>query len=33
MYILFCETNKKNVLQKEIKDLTHEVSDPFAHFF
>ena len=33
MYILFCETNKKNMLQKEIKDLTQEVSGPFTHFF
>ena len=33
MYILFCETNKKNMLQKEIKDLTLEVSDSFTHFF
>ena len=28
MYILFCGTNQKNVLQKEIKDSNFEVSDP-----
>ena len=33
MYISFCETNKKNVLQKVIKDLPYEVSDPFPQFF
>ena len=33
MYILFCETNEKNELQKEIKDLTYEVSDRFTHLF
>ena len=32
MYISFCETNKKNVLQREIKDLAFEVSDPSTHF-
>ena len=28
MYILFCGTNQENMFQKEIKDLTFEVSDP-----
>ena len=27
MYILFCGTNQKSMLQKEIKDLTFEVSN------
>ena len=26
MYILFCRKNQKNVSQKEVKDLTYEVS-------
>ena len=30
---LCCETNKKKVLQKEIKDLTHEAFDRFTYFF
>ena len=33
MYTLYCGTNQKNVAQKEIKDLTFEVSDPYTHFF
>ena len=32
-HILFYGTNKKNVLQKEIEDLTFEVSDLSTHFF
>ena len=30
MHTLYHETNQKNVSQKEIKDLTFEVSDPSA---
>ena len=33
MYIFFCGTNQKNVLQKEIKDLTFEVSNLSIIFF
>ena len=33
MYILFCGTNKKNLLQNEIKDLTFEVSNLSITFF
>ena len=30
---LICRTNKKNVLQKEIKNLTFEVSNLSIHLF
>ena len=33
MYVLFCRTNKKNVQQKEIKDLTSEFSNLSNHLF
>ena len=33
MYTLYCGINQKNVLQKEIKDLTFEVSGPSIHFY
>ena len=33
MYILFCGANQKNVPEKNIKDVTFEVSNSSTHFF
>ena len=33
MYTLFCETNKKSIVQKEMKDLTFEVFNFSTHFY